>query len=54
MGDFTQKETTKYHDDLDNKAVQKLKNASAEEVEELVKKWTNAFKEVIYIAINFT
>ncbi|KAG8177634.1 hypothetical protein JTE90_019661 [Oedothorax gibbosus] len=44
LEDFARQETTNYYDTLDDEAVQKLKNASAEEIDELVKKWTNAFK----------
>ncbi|CAL1264864.1 unnamed protein product [Larinioides sclopetarius] len=45
LGTFAQQETTKYYDELDCHAIQKLKNAGEEEIDELVQRWTKAFKE---------
>ncbi|GBM63688.1 Protein C12orf4 [Araneus ventricosus] len=45
LGTFAQQETTKYYDELDCQAIQKLKNAGEEEIDELVQRWTKAFKE---------
>ncbi|GFS60646.1 protein C12orf4 homolog [Trichonephila inaurata madagascariensis] len=45
LEEFSRKETTKYYDELDREAVEKIKKASSEEIDELVQKWTTAFKE---------
>lgn len=45
--DFTREETSKYHDELSSQAFNAYQNMSESDVDQLIKKWTKAFTEVI-------